>query len=160
MEGASAPEFDVALAEAQRLGYAEANPAFDIGGGDARAKAIILTRILKDSFRSEDIFLEGIESISKSMVNDALAEGKRWKLTSKIVFESDKIRSIEVKPQKLCMKTDALANVGGCLNALNFKTDMLGNDLTMIGPGAGKIETGYSLFSDLLYVLKAGEKEP
>ncbi len=37
---------------------------------------------------------------------------------------------------------------------------MLGSDLTIIGPGAGKIETGFSLFSDLMYILKAGDKEP
>jgi len=160
MEGADGKEFDPCLKEAQRLGYAEANPSFDIGGGDARAKAIILTKILKDPFKSSDIFLEGIEGISKKMVDDAVAEGKKYKLTSQIVFENDKIKSIEVKPQKLCMKTHPLANVGGCLNALNFKTDMLGSDLTMIGPGAGKIETGYSLFSDLMYLLEADKKEP
>lgn len=84
----------------------------------------------------------------------------RYKLVSQLLFdEKNKIKSIEVRPMELDVKADSLANVGGCLNALNFKTDMLGPDLTMIGPGAGKIETGYSLFSDLLYLCGAGEGE-
>jgi homoserine dehydrogenase len=152
-------DFDPALKEAQRLGYAEANPAFDIGGGDARAKAIILCRILKDQFPMDDIVLEGITGITKAMVDDAKANGKRYKLCAKLVFEDAKIKSISVKPELLCTKTDSLANVGGALNALNFKTDMLGGDLTMIGPGAGKVETGYSLFSDLMYLVNVGAKE-
>lgn len=152
-------DFAPALKEAQRLGYAEANPSFDIGGGDARAKAIILCRMLKDKFPTDNIVLEGIEGISKDMVDAAKAEGKRYKLVSKLTFENGKVSSISVKPEVLCTKTDSLANVGGALNALNFKTDMLGGDLTMIGPGAGKIETGYSLFSDLMYLTNVGAKE-
>ena len=51
-------EFDEALKTAQKLGYAEANPDFDIGGGDARAKAIILTKMLKDPFPTDKIVLK------------------------------------------------------------------------------------------------------
>jgi len=153
-------DFEPALKEAQRLGYAEANPEFDVGGGDARAKAIILCRILGDKFPSDKIVLEGITGITKAMVDEAKAEGKRWKLISKLSFEQGEIKSISVKPEMLDVKADSLANVGGALNALNFKSDMLGNDLTMIGPGAGKIETGYSLFSDLLYLINTGAKDP
>ena len=62
--------FDEALKEAQRLGYAEADPSFDVGGGDARAKAIILTKLLKPlgGYDTDKIFLEGIEGITKEMV--------------------------------------------------------------------------------------------
>ena len=61
----------------QRLGYAEANPAFDIGGGDARAKAIILCRMLGDNFDTDKIHLEGITNITQDMVVDAKSRGKR-----------------------------------------------------------------------------------
>ncbi|CAD7923896.1 unnamed protein product [Amoebophrya sp. A120] len=155
-------EYDAALKEAQRLGYAEANPSFDVGGGDARAKAIILCRMLKDPFPTDKIELEGIEGVTKAMVDEAKANGKRYKLVSTLKFDSStqKISSIAVKPTLLDVKTDALANVGGALNALNFKTDMLGPDLTIIGPGAGKIETGYSLFTDLMYLCNLGKSFP
>ncbi|CAD7953263.1 unnamed protein product [Amoebophrya sp. A25] len=155
-------EFDQALKTAQELGYAEANPSFDIGGGDARAKAIILTKMLKDPFPTDKIVLEGITGVTKAMVDEAKAAGKRYKLVSTLKFNAStqQITSIEVKPQALCVKTDSLANVGGALNALNFKTDMLGPDLTIIGPGAGKIETGYSLFTDLMYLCDVGKALP
>eukprot|EP00392_Amoebophrya_sp_AT5.2_P013668 g13797.t1 len=155
-------DFDTALKEAQRLGYAEANPSFDVGGGDARAKAIILCRMLKDTFPTDKIELEGITEVTKQMVDEAKAQGKRYKLVSTLKFDaaSQKITSIAVKPTMLDTKADSLANVGGALNALNFKTDMLGPDLTIIGPGAGKVETGYSLFTDLMYLCDAGKRAP
>jgi hypothetical protein len=66
---------------------------------------------------------------------------------------------LEFQPQSNSKKNITLKfpQVGGALNALNFKSDMLGPDLTMIGPGAGKIETGYSLFADMLYLNKGQE---
>lgn len=82
------------------------------------------------------------------------------KLVSQLIFENNQIKEISVKPMKLDTVTDSLANVGGALNALNFKTDMLGPDLTMIGPGAGKIETGFSLFSDMLYLCGTDKMAP
>lgn len=155
-------EYDAALKEAQRLGYAEANPSFDVGGGDARAKAIILTKILGVDFDTDKIELVGIEGITKQMVEDAAAEKKRWKLVSQLLFKNGgtQVDKISVKPMKLDIQKDSLANVGGALNALNFKGDMLGGDLTMIGPGAGRIETGYSLFTDMMYLAGADRVDP
>ena len=105
---------------------------------------------------------QGITEVTKQMVDEAKAQGKRYKLVSTLKFDaaSQKITSIAVKPTMLDTKADSLANVGGALNALNFKTDMLGPDLTIIGPGAGKVETGYSLFTDLMYLCDAGKRAP
>jgi|ERR1712224_101383 len=116
-------------------------------------------KILKQNFPTSEITCEGIEGISLDMVKEAKAEGKRWKLISQLLMEEGQIKSVSVKPMKLDDK-ESLANVGGALNALCFKTDMLGPDLTMIGPGAGKIETGFSLFSDLMYLCDAYTHEP
>lgn len=152
--------FEEALKDAQDLGYAEADPSFDIGGGDARAKTIILTRILKDPFDMDKISLEGIEGITLDMVQKAKAEGKRYKLLSKLLMGEDGMaKSIAVGPEAIPI-THPLAGVGAANNALNFKSDMLGNDLCIQGPGAGKIETGYSLFTDLMYLADSYEKEP
>jgi len=158
MEKNSLP-FEKALKDAQDLGYAEADPSFDIGGGDARAKTIILTRTLKDPFPMKDITMEGIEGISLDMVKKAQEEGMRYKLISKLLMENGKVTKVSVAPEKLPM-SDPLAGVGDANNALNFKSDMLGPSLTIQGPGAGKIETGYSLFSDLLYLCDSASKEP
>jgi len=151
--------FEEALADAQRLGYAEADPSFDIGGGDARAKAIILTRILKDKFPMADISCEGIEGISLDMVKKAKAQGQRYKLLSSLLMENGKVVKAGVAPKAIPV-SDPLAGVGAANNALNFKSDMLGDSLTIQGPGAGKIETGYSLFTDLMYLAGGHKVEP
>lgn len=151
--------FEEALADAQRLGYAEADPSFDIGGGDARAKAIILTRILKDKFPMADITCEGIEGISLEMVKEAKAQGQRYKLLSSLLMENGKVVKAGVAPKAIPV-SDPLAGVGAANNALNFKSDMLGDSLTIQGPGAGKIETGYSLFTDLMYLAGGHKVEP
>jgi homoserine dehydrogenase len=139
-----------ALKEAQDLGYAEAVPDADVEGFDAMAKVIILAKALMGAdIGVADVDRTGITKITLDDVNAAKAEGKRWKLIGRVAREGVAVRA-SVKPEKLDL-ADPLAGVGGATNALTFSTDLIRN-VTIIGPGAGKIETGYSVLVDLLAI--------
>jgi homoserine dehydrogenase len=139
-----------ALKEAQDLGYAEAVPDADVEGFDAMAKVIILAKALMGAdIGVADVDRTGITKITLDDVNAARAEGKRWKLIGRVAREGVAVRA-SVKPEKLDL-ADPLAGVGGATNALTFSTDLIRN-VTIIGPGAGKIETGYSVLVDLLAI--------
>ena len=81
-------------------------------------------------------------------VKQAKAEGKRWKLIGSAEVQNDGSLKTKVWPEKLPLN-DPLAGVGEAINALTFFTDELG-PVTIVGPGAGRRETGFSLLIDLL----------
>jgi len=142
--------YDDALALAQKLGYAEADPTADVEGFDALAKVVILSNVvLGGNIRPEDAERTGISGITIEMVQQAKAEGKRYKLIGSTKLVDGKIVA-SVKPVKLPL-SDPLAGVGGAINALTFKTDLSG-DITIQGPGAGKIETGFAIMIDVLNI--------
>jgi homoserine dehydrogenase len=139
-----------ALKEAQDLGFAEAVPDADVEGFDAMAKVIILAKaVMGADIKVADVDRTGITKITLDDVNSAKAEGKRWKLIGRVAREGAAVRA-SVRPEKLDV-ADPLAGVGGATNALTFSTDLI-RDVTIIGPGAGKIETGYSILVDLLAI--------
>ena len=139
-----------ALKEAQELGFAEAVPDADVEGFDAMAKVIILAKaVMGADIRVSDVDRTGITKITLQDIETARAEGKRWKLIGRVVREGGIVRA-SVKPEKIDI-ADPLAGVGGATNALTFRTDLIQN-VTIIGPGAGKIETGYSILVDLLAI--------
>ena len=139
-----------ALKEAQDLGFAEAVPDADVEGFDAMAKVIILAKAVMGADLSvADVDRTGITKITLQDVEQAKAEGKRWKLIGRVAREGGAVRA-SVRPEKLDV-ADPLAGVGGAINALTFSTDLIRN-VTVIGPGAGKIETGYSILVDLLAI--------
>lgn len=141
-----------ALKEAQDLGYAEAVPDADVEGFDAMAKVIILAKaVLGADVAVADVDRTGITKITLEDVNAARAEGKRWKLIGRVAREGASVRA-SVRPEKLDI-TDPLAGVMGATNAATFRTDLMGN-VTIIGAGAGRIETGYSVLVDLLDIHK------
>ncbi|MDO9537493.1 MAG: homoserine dehydrogenase [Thermoplasmata archaeon] len=138
-----------ALALAQKLGYAEADPTADVEGFDALAKVIILSNVvlggsLKPSDAKERI---GISGITIEDIQKAKSEGMRYKLIGSTKLENGQIIA-SVKPVKLPL-SDPLAGVGGAVNALTFKTDLSG-DITILGPGAGKLETGFAIMIDVI----------
>ena len=138
------------LAEAQKLGYAEANLTADVEGFDALAKVTILSNIvMRQSLKPEEIPCEGISEITLKDINKALAENKRWKLIGEIKNENKKV-SASVKPMMID-NTHPLAGVSGANNAITFTTDLMG-DITIYGAGAGRIETGFSILADLLEI--------
>jgi homoserine dehydrogenase len=142
-----------ALKEAQDLGFAEAVPDADVEGFDAMAKVIILAKaVMGADIAVADVDRTGITKITLDDINTAKAEGKRWKLIGRVAREGGAVRA-SVRPMKLDI-ADPLAGVGGATNALTFSTDLI-RDVTIIGPGAGRTETGYSILVDLLAIHRA-----
>ena len=142
--------YEDALKKAQELGYAEAVPDADVLGWDALAKVTILAKTVYGARGNPfDFPCEGITGITASAITDAKARGKRFKLIGKVWREGSDVKA-SVAPEEVDM-THPLAAVMGATNALTFTTDTLG-DVTIVGPGAGKIETGFSLLVDLLKI--------
>jgi homoserine dehydrogenase len=142
--------YSSALAEAQKLGYAEANPVGDIEGHDSVAKLIILAQVFfGQTIRASDVSREGITQVSAERIAGALESGERWKLVASLWREGERLRAT-VLPERLSL-THPLAGVGGATNAICFDTELLGA-VTMAGPGAGRIPTGYAVLSDLLAI--------
>lgn len=139
-----------ALAEAQALGYAEADPTGDVEGYDAAGKVVILSNLVMGAnLRLADVARTGITGLTVGDIQAAKAEGKRWKLIGAIERDGDQVKA-SVQPVALPI-AHPLANVGGATNAVTYSTRLLG-DVTLIGAGAGRLETGYALLSDLLAI--------
>jgi homoserine dehydrogenase len=147
-----------ALKKAQDLGYAEADPTGDVEGLDALGKVVILTNVvLKKRIGWKDVESKGITDISKEDINKARSEGMRWKLIGSAEIQADGNIKARVQPIKLPLN-DPLASINEATNALTFFTDELG-PVTIVGPGAGRRETGFSLLIDLLNInRKLGSK--
>ena len=140
--------YDTALKEAQELGYAEAVPDADVEGHDALGKVTILANAVFGVPASPSDFpCVGITKITGEMIAEAKARGARFKLIGKLWREGDQIRG-SVAPEEVPV-THPLAGVAGATNAITISTDTLG-DVTMVGPGAGRKETGYSALIDLI----------
>ena len=137
-----------ALIDAQAKGYAEADPTGDVDGHDAAAKVVILANlVMGQSMTMEDVSCTGISGITRPQIESAQAENKRWKLIGTLEEVSGEIQG-SVKPVKVDA-THPLYGVGGATNAITYSTDLLG-EITLIGPGAGRIETGYAIIGDIL----------
>jgi homoserine dehydrogenase len=139
-----------ALAEAQAMGYAEADPSGDVEGFDAAGKVVILSNILMGSeLRMEQVEREGITHLTQEDIRQAGQRGERWKLIGSIEVEAGGVKA-SVRPTAL-PASHPLANVAGALNAITYTTDLLG-EVTLIGAGAGRLQTGYALLNDLLAI--------
>jgi homoserine dehydrogenase len=139
-----------ALAEAQKLGYAEADPTGDVEGFDAAGKVVILSNLVMGAnIHMEDVVRKGITQLTVEDIQTAKAEGKRWKLIGTIERDGGQVKA-SVQPVALTI-THPLASVGGATNAVTYTTRLLG-DVTLIGAGAGRLETGYALLNDLLAI--------
>ena len=142
--------YDEVLKLAQDLGYAEADPTGDVEGIDARGKVTILANIVMGaSIKISDVSCEGITKISKSDMAEAKRKSARWKLIGTVENKDGEIMG-SVAPEMIDL-SHPLAGVMGATNALTFTTDLLG-DVTIVGAGAGKIETGFSILTDLLAI--------
>jgi homoserine dehydrogenase len=145
-------DYQIALTQAQELGYAEADPTGDVDGHDAAAKVVILGNLFMDlSLTLADVDCTGISQISTQEVATASAQNKHWKLIGTVAkTETGFIAS--VKPQ-MVSKSHPLASISGATNAITYTTELLG-DITLIGPGAGRLETGYAVIEDILAIHK------
>ncbi|WP_320201711.1 homoserine dehydrogenase [Agrobacterium sp. rho-13.3] len=145
--------FEVCLKEAQRLGYAEADPAFDIEGNDTAHKLAILTTLAFGSkISADDIYLEGISNISIEDIQAAADLGYRIKLLGVAqVTES----GIEQRVHPTMVPLDSvIAQVDGVTNAVAVESDILG-ELLMVGPGAGGNATASAVLGDIADIAKS-----
>ena len=137
-----------ALAQAQALGYAEADPTADVDGWDAASKALILARVVFGSpLTLADMAVQGIAALTPADLEAARAAGERWKLVAQVTPEGG-----SVGPLRLPL-ADPLAGVSGTTNAVTYTTDLLGA-VTLSGPGAGRLQTALGLLADLLHIHK------
>lgn len=142
-----------ALDKAQKLGYAEADPTGDVEGWDALGKVVILTSLLFGvKLEWENVEREGITKITPEDIQEARIRDMTWKLIGSTKLLPDGTVKASVKPECL-PATDPLSGISGATNALTFVTDELG-PVTIIGPGAGKRETGFSLLIDLINICR------
>lgn len=142
---------DQAIAEAQDLGYAEADPTADIGGSDVRLKvAILANELLNVDIRPTEIDTTGIVDLTSDDIAQALAKGLRWKLIGEAHRDDNGTVTASVRPVALAAD-HPLAGISGATNAVSFTTDLLGA-VTVSGPGAGRVETAYALISDIIAV--------
>lgn len=141
-------DFDVILKEAQNLGYAEADPSFDIDGIDAAHKLAILTSIAfgtKVDF--ESVYVEGIRNISLWDIKFASELGYKIKLLG-ICSSENGVYSQRVTPC-LIRQEYPVARVDGVNNAVFIKAEPLGQ-LVMEGPGAGRGATASAVVADIV----------
>ena len=145
--------FDVCLKEAQRLGYAEADPAFDIEGNDTAHKLSILTTLAFGSqIAADDIYLEGITNISIEDIHAAAELGYRIKLLG-VAQRTETGIEQRVHPTMVPLSS-VIAQVDGVTNAVAIESDILG-ELLMVGPGAGGNATASAVLGDIADIAKS-----
>lgn len=137
-----------ALSDAQARGFAEADPTGDVDGHDAAAKVVILANLVMGrSMSMDDVNCTGISGITSEQIESAQADNQRWKLVGTVETVDGVIQG-SVAPVKVDA-THPLYGISGATNAVTYSTDLLG-DITLIGPGAGRMETGYAIIGDIL----------
>lgn len=146
MEREGAAFADV-LADAQELGYAEADPTFDVDGFDTAHKLAILTSLaFGTEIEADDMYIEGIRDIAPEDMEAARELGYRIKLLG-VAQATDS--GIEQRVHPTMLPADSsLAQVSGVLNAVAIDTDLLG-EIVLSGPGAGGEATAASVLADL-----------
>ncbi|MBW8285904.1 MAG: homoserine dehydrogenase [Rhizobium sp.] len=145
--------FEACLKEAQRLGYAEADPTFDIEGNDTAHKLSILTTLAFGSqISADDIYLEGISNISIDDIHAARDLGFRIKLLG-VAQRTE--TGIEQRVHPTMVPLDSvIAQVDGVTNAVALESDILG-ELLMVGPGAGGNATASAVLGDITDIAKS-----
>ena len=144
-------DFAVALAAAQEKGYAEADPTLDISGGDSAHKLAILASIAFGyEIMLDDIFVEGIESISKDDIRYGGEMGYCLKLLAIGQMDEQNRVSLRVHPSFIAQDS-ALARVGGPFNAVSIFGSAVGQ-VMFYGRGAGMMPTASAVVADIIDV--------
>jgi homoserine dehydrogenase len=137
-----------ALAEAQRLGYAEADPSEDVTGTDAAAKMAILARLAFNTpVRLDDVVFEGIEHLTA----DDMAYARDFGLALKLIGTAERVDgrlSVRVHPAFL-YAGHPLAAVNGPFNAVTIESGAI-TEVTLSGPGAGGPQTASAILGDVI----------
>jgi homoserine dehydrogenase len=144
-------DYDDVLKEAQRLGYAEADPTEDVGGKDAAAKMAILASIgFHSRTRLGDVQYEGITGITAADI----AHGTRLGLVAKLLGVAkliDGAMNVRVYPAFI-PKTHPLAGVVGAYNAVFLESETF-DKIMLFGPGAGSVPTASAVIGDIISVV-------
>ncbi|WP_304192752.1 homoserine dehydrogenase [Rothia mucilaginosa] len=141
--------FADALAEAQKLGYAEADPTADVEGHDAASKAAIVASLaFHSTFTIDDVHTEGITSVTADDVAAADADGYVIKLLAICEREGENGANIRVNPT-LIPRQHPLAGVHGAFNAVFVEAENAG-ELMFYGPGAGGAPTASAVLGDFV----------
>jgi len=147
--------YDEILQESQALGYAEADPTFDVGGFDAAHKLLILASIAYGiDAKPEDIVIEGIENISKIDVDFAKEFGYEIKLLG-IAKKADEGVELRVHATMI-PKESMIAKVDGVMNAVTVVGDCVGETM-YYGAGAGGDATASAVISDIIDIVRGNQ---
>jgi homoserine dehydrogenase len=150
--------FDDCLREAQRLGYAEADPSFDVEGHDTAQKLSILASLaFGTKVDPAAVYVEGISSITLADLDAAAELGYRVKLLGVAVRTEAGIEQ-RVHPT-MVPKESAIAQVMGVTNAVTVDADGL-SPITLVGPGAGGMATASAVVSDLADIARGVRTPP
>lgn len=145
--------FEECLKDAQRLGYAEADPTFDIEGNDTAHKLSILTSLaFGTQIAADDIYLEGISNITQADIRAAADLGYRIKLLG-VAQRTESGIEQRVHPT-MVPTASVIAQVNGVTNAVAVETDILG-EMLLSGPGAGGNATASAVIGDLADIAKS-----
>ncbi len=153
-----AKSFDDALREAQRLGYAEANPTADVGGFDTARKTVILAAIASGKLVStENIHIEGITEITLADVEAAEKLGYHIKLIGHAEVKDGKILAF-VSPMAIS-NTNPLGRIDDVFNGILVNANMVG-EVMFYGPGAGKLPTASAVVADIVDIIAKRDFAP
>jgi homoserine dehydrogenase len=140
--------FDMALAQMQARGIAEADPSLDVDGWDAAAKTAALVNVLMEgSVTPNDVIRHGIRDITTSVTTDAVMRGRRVRLIASASRDHGRHIEARVEP-KMLDASDPLAALGDLENALYLQTDVLG-EVGVVQRTSTLTQTAYALLSDV-----------
>ena len=144
--------FEDALSQAQKLGYAEADPTLDVNGTDAAHKAVLLASLAYGRlFQLPDVYVEGIEGIDIRDIRYAQEMGYTVKLLA-IIKGSEQEVEIRVHPA-LVPSDHTLSKVKGAFNAIYVEGDAVGPTM-FYGKGAGEMPTASAVVSDIVSIAR------
>lgn len=146
------------LKKAQELGYAEADPTFDVGGYDAAHKLLILASIAYGiDAKPEDILIEGIENVSKEDIDFASEFGYAIKLLG--IAKKDK-NMVELRVHaSMISKNEMISKIDGVMNGISVVGDKVGETL-YYGPGAGGDATASAVVANIIDIARSGKSKP
>ena len=151
-------EYDEILKESQELGYAEADPTFDVGGFDAAHKLLILASIAYGiDAKPEDILIEGIQDISSEDIDFA----NEFDYSIKLLTIAKKIgNEIELRVHPVLIPNkEMVSKVEGVMNGVSIVGDKVGETM-YYGPGAGGDATASAVIANIIDIARSGKSTP
>ncbi|MCW8895568.1 homoserine dehydrogenase [Sulfurimonas sp.] len=150
--------YDDILKESQELGYAEADPSFDVGGYDAAHKLLILASIAYGiDAKPEDILIEGIEHVTQDDISFAKEFGYAIKLLG--IAKKDG-NEVELRVHAcLISQNEMIAKIDGVMNGISVVGDKVGETL-YYGPGAGGDATASAVVANIIDIARSGKSTP